>query len=257
MCTVVFIPKGDKYFFASLRDENPLRPGAIAPDYKLMGDKRVLSPTDALAGGTWLGITETGNVIILLNGAFDKHERKINYIKSRGFIVAELLASNSPLADWDLFDMEGIEPFTLVVWSGGNLFELVWDGEIKHSTRLKATQPYIWSSATLYNGDAKAHRKNLFQNWIGIDMPVSASSLLSFFKACPDVENGFLINRKEQTKTLSYSFIELQLNKSAELHYYDFSDSSCTRKNMVFGKSSKAHLQLNELSESKQTQFNV
>jgi len=257
MCTVLFIPKGDKYFFASLRDENPLRPRATAPDFKLMGNTNVLSPTDALAGGTWLGITETGKVIILLNGAFEKHERKANYTKSRGFIVAELLASNSPIADWDLFEMKAVEPFTLVVWCEGDLFELVWDGEIKHSTRLEATQPYIWSSSTLYNGDAKAHRKSLYQNWLGIDIPVSALSLLNFFKSHPDVENGFLMNRNEQTKTLSYSFIELQLNKSAELHYYDFSGNTCTTKNIVFGKSCKAHFLSNELSESKQTSFNV
>ncbi len=251
MCTVLFIPRGDKYFFASLRDENPLRPRAIAPEFKLMGDTVVLSPTDALAGGTWLGITETGNVIILLNGAFDKHERKINYIKSRGFIVAELLASNSPIADWDLFDMEAVEPFTLVVWNGGNLFELVWDGQIKHSSKLKATKPYIWSSSTLYNGEAKAHRKNLFANWIALDTPVSALSLLNFFKWYPDDENGFLMNRNDLTKTLSYSFIELQLNDFAELQYNDFSSNSCTKKNIVFGKSCKAHFLSNELSESK------
>lgn len=29
MCTVVYIPDNDKVFFASLRDESPLRPTAI------------------------------------------------------------------------------------------------------------------------------------------------------------------------------------------------------------------------------------
>ena len=251
MCTVLFIPKGDKYFFVSLRDENPLRPRAIAPEFKLMGDTVVLSPTDALAGGTWLGIAETGNVIILLNGAFYKHEQKIGYTKSRGLIVSALLVSHSPIADWDLFDMEAVEPFTLVVWSKGNLFELVWDGEIKHASKVQATQPYIWSSSTLYNGEAKAHRKNLFANWIALDTPVSALSLLDFFKSYPDNENGFLMNRNELTKTLSYSFIELQLNEYAELQYNDFSSNSCTKKNIVFGKSCKAHFLLNELSDSK------
>lgn len=246
MCTVVFIPKGDKYFFASLRDENPLRPKALAPDYKLMGNTKVLSPTDALAFGTWLGVTETGNIIILLNGAFEKHERKINYTKSRGLIVSELLAANLPTTAWDLFDLEGVEPFTLVVWSKGDLFELVWDGEIKHITKLNPMQPTIWSSSTLYNQEAKAIRKNLFQEWIQINNPVSALSLLNFFKSHADDENGFLMNRNEQTKTLSYSFIECKLNDSAEIQYYDFSNNSMSRKEIVFGKSSKVEFTSNE-----------
>ena len=97
MCTVVFIPKGDKYFFASLRDESPLRPRAAVPTIYKEGDAVILSPIDAMAGGTWLGVTASGSIIILLNGGFKKHERKTNYRKSRGLIVTELLASNLPV----------------------------------------------------------------------------------------------------------------------------------------------------------------
>ena len=234
MCTVVFIPKGDRIFFASLRDENPTRPRAIAPNIKLMGNTKVLSPTDTLAGGTWLGITETGNVTILLNGAFEKHKRKFNYTKSRGSIVTELLASNSPIADWNLLKMKGVEPFTLVVWSGGNLFELVWDGEIKHCCEIQATQPNIWSSSTLYNGEAKAYRKQIFQEWINLNTSLSALSLFNFFKSYTDNENGFLMNRNEETKTLSYSFIDYKLNNSAEIQYHDFSNNTFSREEIVF-----------------------
>lgn len=115
MCTVVFIPKGDKFYFASLRDESPLRPKAVVPDIYRGEDTVILSPIDALAGGTWLGVTSLGSVIILLNGGFEKHERKANYRKSRGLIVSELLASNLPVVNWNSMDMNGVEPFTLVV----------------------------------------------------------------------------------------------------------------------------------------------
>ncbi len=257
MCTVLFIPKGDKYFFASLRDENPLRPRATAPGFKLMGNTKVLSPTDALAGGTWLGITETGNIVILLNGGFDKHERRINYTKSRGLIVYELLASNTPIAAWDLLELENVEPFTLVVWSEGVLLELVWDGESKQGTRLQTKQPHIWSSSTLYSGEAKAYRRNLFQNWIGLNQPVSALSLFNFFKSNPDDENGFLMNRNEQTKTLSYSFIEMQINDAANMLYYDFTTNSFLNKKIVFGKSLKAQFSSNESPETTITKFHV
>lgn len=191
MCTVVFIPKGGKYFFASLRDENPLRPRAAVPTIYKDADAVILSPIDAMAGGTWLGVTDSGNVIILLNGGFKKHERKTNYRKSRGLIVAELLACNSLVKSWNLMDMQGVEPYTLVVWNEGNLFQLVWDGENKHGVILKPNQPYIWSSATLYDSESRNYRSKLFHRWIGMNTTVSSLSLFIFFKSFTDNENGF------------------------------------------------------------------
>ncbi|MDN3654844.1 NRDE family protein [Ferruginibacter paludis] len=239
MCTVVFIPKGDKYFFASLRDESPSRPKAVVPDIYKEGNAVILSPIDAMAGGTWLGVTESGSVIILLNGGFEKHERKTNYRKSRGLIVAELLASNLPVGNWNLMDMQDVEPFTLVVWNEGNLFQLVWDGEHKHGTLLKSGQPYIWSSSTLYDQQARMHRSELFRQWIGINTPVSSLSVFNFFKSYTESENGFLMNRNEQTKTLSYTFIELQTDDSARMQYHDFLNDSFHDKKIWFNNGTK------------------
>lgn len=234
MCTVVFIPKGDKYFFASLRDESPLRPKAIVPDIYKEEDSYILSPIDSMAGGTWLGVTASGSVIILLNGGFEKHDRKINYRKSRGLIVSELLASNLPVADWNMMEMQSVEPYTLVVWEKGSLFQLVWDGENKYDQILESTQPYIWSSATLYDSQARAYRNDLFMQWIGMNTPVSSLSLFNFFRSFTDSENGFVMNRKEQTKTLSYTFIELQADAFAEMRYYDLLDNTYHDKKISF-----------------------
>lgn len=239
MCTVVFIPKGNNYFFASLRDESPLRPRAAVPTIYNDGNAVILSPTDTKAGGTWLGVTAAGAVIILLNGGFEKHERKTNYRRSRGLIVAELLASNSPVVHWNAMDMHGVEPYTLVVWIEGNLFQLVWDGDNKHGEMLKANLPYIWSSATLYDSHARTYRSELFQQWIGINTPVSSLSLFNFFKSFTESENGFLMNRNEQTKTLSYTFIELQIDDSAEMQYHDFVSDTYQEKKIWFNNSIK------------------
>ena len=237
MCTVVFIPKGDRYFFASLRDESPLRPRAAVPTIYKEGDAVILSPIDSMAGGTWLGVTASGSIIILLNGGFKKHERKTNYRKSRGLIVTELLASNLPVVNWNLMDMQGVEPYTLVVWNEGNLFQLVWDGKQKHRVLLKPNQPYIWSSPTLYDQQARTHRSELFQQWIAMNTPVSSLPLFNFFKSFTDSENGFLMNRNEQTKTLSYTFIELQTDDSAEMQYHDFLSDTYHDKKIWFNKS--------------------
>ena len=123
MCTVVFIPGKNEYSFASLRDESPLRPKAVGPELYTSKNITHLSTKDPLGGGTWIGANEFGNIIILLNGAFVKHEQQNNYIKSRGIIVAELLVSELPVIEWNLMNLMNVEPFTLIVWSEENLFE--------------------------------------------------------------------------------------------------------------------------------------
>jgi hypothetical protein len=221
MCTVIFIPNDTGCYFASLRDEDPNRVKASRPTIIEQGKISYLSPIDPLGGGTWIGVNTLGNVIILLNGAFEKHTRKKTYRKSRGLVVSELLATEMPVVEWSLMDMEDIEPYTLIVWSEGNLFQLVWDGQEKHRIIQDKTMPHIWSSSTLYLQPAKQIREDLFQNWIVMNPPISKLSVIQFFQTFTDKENGFIINRNEQVKTLSYSFIDYQKDVLAEVNYYD------------------------------------
>ncbi|MBC7867615.1 MAG: NRDE family protein, partial [Gloeobacteraceae cyanobacterium ES-bin-316] len=147
MCTVVFIPGREKIYLGSLRDESPKRPRALVPEVYTAGSTSYVAPKDPMASGTWVGASDTGNAIVLLNGGFENHQRKSYYRKSRGLIVSELLASELPVVEWSLIDMQDIEPFTLIVWSDKNLFELVLDRKERHRTRLDVTQPHIWSSS--------------------------------------------------------------------------------------------------------------
>ena len=236
MCTVVFIPANDSYFFASLRDENPERTAATIPAILTNSKVKYLSPADAVAGGTWVGVNELGVVIILLNGGFENHQRKNYYRKSRGLIVNDLLKTKMPVDAWDEMDMEDIEPYTLIVWNGRKLFQLIWDGATKHQVTLASNTPHIWSSATLYNTTAAAYRKNLFQKWIVTNPPVSDLSLLDFFRSYTDNENGFIMNRAGHIKTLSYSVVELSGNSNAVMNYYDLQNFSCNSKKINFIK---------------------
>lgn len=174
-----------------------------------------------MAGGTWLGINDYKNVVILLNGGFEKHSHQNDYRKSRGLIVTDLLNTVTPLNDWVVLDLDSIEPFTLMVWSGGLLNHLVWDGIAKHQKELDVSLPHILSSSTLYKSESKEKRAFLFQNWMATHPAISSASLLDFFKSFSDSENGFIMNRNEKVKTLSYSFIELSDNAKADLSYLE------------------------------------
>ena len=222
MCTVLYIPNAKGKYFASLRDESPLRITSPKPIINKMGAIQYISPIDLLTGGTWAGVNEIGNVIILLNGGFKKHDRNSFYQKSRGLIVTELLKAEMPVIDWELMDMKEIEPYTLVVYSNEKLFELVWDGKEKHRLLLDETMPHIFSSSTLYNSAAKQNRIDIFQNWIFKKPTISKISVLEFFKTYTDKYDGFIMNRSELVKTLSYSFIELEEQSTAKFYYYDF-----------------------------------
>ena len=235
MCTVIFIPNKNGNYFASLRDENPMRAKALVPTVISKNNTQFLSPIDANAGGTWLGANQYGNVIILLNGAFENHIKEEKYRKSRGLIVAELLAATTPVEQWNLLSMQDVEPYTLIVFSNSKLFQLVWDGNKKHFLELNGSKAYIWSSATLYNKKAKEIREQLFKKWIADKPTISRLSLLNFFHSSTNSENGFIINRGENLKTLSFSFIEL-LNNKANFSYYDFETNVYTNEQIEFAE---------------------
>lgn len=251
MCTVVFIPGGDRCFFASLRDESPTRPRSSKPGIRKVSGTEILSPVDAMAGGSWLGVNENGHTIVLLNGGFSNHERRGSYRKSRGLIVTELLSKSSPVASWNLMAMDNIEPYTLVVFESGNLFQLVWDGEEKHATQLNKNLPYIWSSTTLYDHRARKQRGELFQQWIATNTPVSGQQLLCFFTSFKDGVNGFLINRDEQIRTLSFTFIELKINEWATMQYIDLLEHEDYHSNISFQKSGEKHLHPGSMLQNK------
>lgn len=242
MCTVLFMPAKNGIYFASLRDEDPMRPKAAPPELKVHQPMEYIAPADALAGGTWIGINALGYVIILLNGGFEKHATGGKYKKSRGVIVNELLQSAMPIAEWMLMDMEHVEPYTLVVWADQNLFQLVWDGNKKYKLRLPSDEACIWSSSTLYDTIAKANRAKFFQNWMTTESVISKQSVLSFFKSVIDTENGFIINRNEKIKTLSYSFVTWTIDEAATITYTDMQTDEVNRTGIHFKKSAAACL---------------
>ena len=111
MCTVSFVRSGDKTIITSNRDEEVLRP-AIAPKNYLINNKKIIFPKDPRAGGTWYAVDAQANVLVLLNGAAEKHLWNPPYRKSRGLIVLDLMGSDSPLQTWQTIDLDNIEPFT-------------------------------------------------------------------------------------------------------------------------------------------------
>ena len=204
MCTVSFISNQGNYYITSNRDEHVSRPSAFEPKQEEVNNMRILFPKDPKAGGTWFAINELGHVGVLLNGAFKKHKSQGNYRKSRGLVLLDIISKESPESYLNEIDLEGIEPFTVVLFQEGRLMEMRWDENKSHQKRLSTSENYIWSSATLYDEEVIRHRESLFSSFIEKASEVSAEDIAGFHSNNhSDFENGFIIDRKTGLKTFS------------------------------------------------------
>ena len=115
MCTVTFISTKEGCIITSNRDEKITREKAIPPQSYEINTKKIIFPKDQKAGGTWIAHTEN-KIVVLLNGAHEKHVVKPSYRKSRGLIVVEIASANNSLALWKTIDLTEVEPFTIVLF---------------------------------------------------------------------------------------------------------------------------------------------
>jgi hypothetical protein len=165
MCTVTYIPLQGRVFITSNRDEQTNRHTA-KPAFHLQHGIAAVYATDHLGNGTWCGVNEIGHIVVLLNGAREKHIARPPYRQSRGLVVKQLLHQTDLLAAVSGADLQGIEPFTLVLYTGRQLYELVWDGVSKTIAKLPAYQPHLWASATLYKPVAKQRKQEQLERWL-------------------------------------------------------------------------------------------
>jgi hypothetical protein len=223
MCTVSFIPSGDRYFLCSNRDERYARARAQLPaHYHCPDGMELLYPKDPEAGGTWIAVRSNGVTGVLLNGAFENHVRRLPYRKSRGLVFLDILSSSWPVREFQLLNLQSIEPFTLVIYDGEVLHELKWDGQQKHQAEFDKQKPHLWSSATLYDRPIREARENWFSEWLSTHPVPEKEDILKFHSTAGnhDPQNGLLMRRGNDMGTLSITIVSL-LDDHCSLYYQD------------------------------------
>jgi uncharacterized protein with NRDE domain len=214
MCTVTYFPHKDKIVLTSNRDEKPNRAAQ-----KIHQEKGLFYPKDTAKNGTWFVVSESGNAIVLLNGAFENHQRETEYRKSRGLIVLDLIAQENITSALQLIQLLNIEPFTLVIVQKNQLAEFRWDGSEKHFKWLNINRPYIWSSATLYDETAREKRKQIFQEFLRKET-ISEETIWSFHhQKTNDLENGITIKRQNTIQTISTT--QVVISEEITMKHYD------------------------------------
>lgn len=204
MCTVTYVKSQNLSILTSNRDEQALR-RAIEPRSYHIGGRNLVFPKDPQAGGTWFAVSESGTAAVLLNGAAQKHQWNPPYRRSRGLILLDLMTQDAAAAAWELIDLDNIEPFTVVLFESGQLFQLRWDGSVRETTPLDADGSYIWSSAPLYTAKVRERRQDWFEKFMHFNRQANPQDVYDFhhYTESADTQNGLVINRNNFLKTLS------------------------------------------------------
>ena len=223
MCTITFTPISNHGFIlTSNRDEAPGRE-TLPPEIYNEDGVKLLYPKDAVAGGTWIGVSDRKRVASLMNGGFVAHEPKQSYRKSRGVVLKDILRSNDLKSEIEQYNFQDIEPFTVILvdWNDGvGLFKLVWDGEKYHFSE-EPLAPQIWSSSPLYPEVLKKKREKWFSEFLFKTIRPSEDELLNFHKTSGDGDcNSSLVMNREYVKTKSITQI-VKNNDAISMRYED------------------------------------
>jgi hypothetical protein len=222
MCTVSFVPARGRAFITSSRDEKIDRSIAHPPAFYSMQSGTLLFPKDPEAGGSWFTVHENGNTVVLLNGGRKRHLSRPPYLKSRGLVLLEISDSLHPVEAFKNADLRNIEPFTVIIFAQPLLMECRWDGRIKYSEELSATEPHIWSSVTLYDAKVSAIRAAGFQRWCGENPEPGPVGIIRFHQGIGGADKGdsLILLRERQISTVSITCAEIT-NTAASVLYHD------------------------------------
>lgn len=221
MCTVSFVKSGEQFILTSNRDEHTRRPAAQQPQQYCINDKKIFFPKDPKAGGSWFAVDECANIAVLLNGAAQKHIEQPPYLRSRGLVLIDVISNTNPFDLWEIIPLEKIEPFTLILFQAGKLFQLRWNGQAKESIEMPVEENHIWSSVTLYPQKVREQREQWFNTFMASTKNVSGTDMQYFHLNCnkENTENGLVMNRNDTVKTFSVTQTVVEMNRVKLFHH--------------------------------------
>jgi hypothetical protein len=170
---------------------------------------------------------ENGDAAVLLNGAFVRHICQPPYRKSRGLVFLDIFIADYPSQAFCSFELSEIEPFTMIIFEKGRLYEFRWNGEDRFGRMLPADQPHIWSSVTLYDGIAARKRELWLAKFLD-EHPLPTQQEVINFHRCAGEGNrssDLLMTRNGKYSTVSITGISLNQDR-ALMTYIDVNSHS-------------------------------
>jgi hypothetical protein len=165
MCTVTFMPRKHGYCLAMNRDEKLARPQGLPPKLQVVGNRRILCPSEP-GGGTWIALNDSGVSLALINW-YSVPARVEDSPISRGEVVKAACPEDNPRtmqAVLSALPMDRINPFRLigVFPAVGQILECRWDLK-RLELNTCGWQPRQWISSGLDEPGAQRERSRTFQ----------------------------------------------------------------------------------------------
>lgn len=165
MCIVsIFFEEEGDFILTHNRDEYIFRPFSEKVENKEKFGHPYSAPTDLVSGGTWI-YDSSRFVACVLNGAYKPHKHHPPYRLSRGLLILELLHYSSLEEFIEKVDLEGIEPFTMIMVDKLNRDAkiLVWDEYRRYTEELKGQKVVVRASSPLYTESEKERIELIFK----------------------------------------------------------------------------------------------
>lgn len=173
MCTVTIVrPSGGtgrdglRLRVVTNRDENRSRSHALPPREVRAGGRRAVMPIDPASGGTWIGMNDAGLVVCLLNRTLATERPGPAHPRSRGEIIAGLLAARDvegALAAAGAIDVRRFPLFRLVLAQAERTVVLASGGEeLETQLDTRETGPVMVTSSGLGDHLVEGVRRELF-----------------------------------------------------------------------------------------------
>lgn len=219
MCTASWLiqPDGFELFFN--RDESRRRGRARPPERLELSGVRALAPTDADAGGTWIGVNQFGFALGLLNARDTRAD--LEEPRSRGLLVRALLSArgvDDALARLAQEPLERTRAFTLALFVAGRAPEVwAWDG--RELTRQDARVPL--ASSSLDRERAEVERERVLAGLLGPDARPTRE-VLRRFQASHEPERGPWSPCMHRSEAATVSACEVRVDaRTVALRYAD------------------------------------
>ncbi len=231
MCTLTFINNASGVCITSNRDEHVNRGISQFPVHKEINGQQVTFPQDPVAGGTWLAASSTQRIMVLLNGAFEKHKHQPPYRLSRGLVLLDSFKYDSLEPFKMAYNFQNIEPFTLVHFDLQNqcIEEVRWDETSPSYTTFNYDSPHIWSSTTLYNPHTIQQRETWFREWLR-QPDLDPQDMMDFhhFGGGATHSNSIRMERNSYLKTVSISQLHQKQHQFSFMHHGLLNDTQIT-----------------------------
>lgn len=157
MCTVSWLPGPGGYLLCFNRDENRARRPGLPPTRREHDGLEILAPTDADAGGTWLGVNAAGVAVGLANLYGQSAPLPADPV-SRGLLVLDLLERRSldeVAKQLSATSLDRYRPFTIIgVVPGAGARLWTWNGRTMAAGTVSEPGLLITSSAVDQAGAA-------------------------------------------------------------------------------------------------------